>query len=144
MMTKEFVIASAQGDFDMARPNTGRPTDQELEILKVLWQFGPSTVRDVWKALSAGRSIGCTSVLKVMQIMRDKELLICDASQRPQVYRPRQNQKTMLRRLAGDLVDRVFGGSASLLLMHAIESKKAAPEELAELRRLLDRLDDPS
>src|SRR5437588_7464883 len=128
----------------MARPSTGRPTDQELEILKVLWQVGPSTVRDVWKALSAGRNIGSTSVLKVMQIMRDKELLICDASQRPQVYRPRQNQKTMLRRLAGDLVDRVFGGSASLLLMHAIESKKATPEELAELRRLLDRLDHPS
>jgi predicted transcriptional regulator len=128
----------------MARPSTGRPTDQELEILKVLWQAGPSTVRDVWKALSASRDIGSTSVLKVMQIMRDKELLICDATQRPQVYRPRQTQKTMLRRLAGDLVDRVFGGSASLLLMHAIESKKATPEELAELRRLLDRLDHPS
>jgi predicted transcriptional regulator len=125
----------------MARPNTGRPTDQELEILKVLWEAGPSTVRDVWKALSAGRDIGSTSVLKTMQIMRDKELLICDAEQRPQVYRPRQNQKTILKHLAGDLLQRVFGGSASLLLLHAIESKKASPDELAELRRLLDRLD---
>jgi predicted transcriptional regulator len=126
----------------MARPNTGRPTDQELEILKVLWEAGPSTVRDVWNALSAGRNIGYTSVLKVMQIMRDKELLICDANQRPQVYRPRQNQKTVRKHLAGDLLDRVFGGSASLMLLHAIESKKASPEELAELRQMLDRLDE--
>lgn len=125
----------------MARPNTGRPTDQELEILKVLWDQGPSSVRSVWKQLSAGREIGYTSVLKIMQIMRDKELLVCDASQRPQVYRPRQNQKTILKHLAGDLLDRVFGGSASLLLLHAIESKKASADELTELRQLLDRLE---
>ena len=125
----------------MARPQTGRPTDQELEILKVLWEAGPSSVRDVWRTIAEDRSIGYTSVLKVMQIMRDKGLLICDASQRPQVYRPRQNQKTVLKQLAGDLLDRVFGGSASLLLLHAIESKKASPDELAELRQLLDRLD---
>jgi predicted transcriptional regulator len=127
----------------MARPNTGRPTDQEIEILKVLWDHGPSTVRSVWRHLSAARNIGYTSVLKIMQIMRDKQLLVCDASQRPQVYRPRQNQRTILKHLAGDLLDRVFGGSASMLLLHAIESKKASADELAELRRLLDRLDSP-
>ncbi len=127
----------------MARPNTGRPTDQELEILKALWELGPSSVRDTWKHLSTARQIGYTSVLKIMQIMRDKELLVCDASQRPQVYRPRQNQKTILKHLAGDLLDRVFGGSASMLLLHAIESKKARADELAELRQLLDRLDAP-
>jgi predicted transcriptional regulator len=127
----------------MARPNTGRPTDQELEILKALWELGPSSVRDIWKHLSTARHIGYTSVLKIMQIMREKELLVCDASQRPQVYRPRQNQKTILKHLAGDLLDRVFGGSASMLLLHAIESKKATADELAELRQLLDRLDAP-
>ena len=98
----------------MARSATGRPTDQELEILKVLWEIGPSSVRDVWKAIAVHRDIGPTSVLKIMQIMRDKGLLICDAQQRPQVYRPRQNQRTILKHLAGDLLDRVFGGSASL------------------------------
>jgi len=124
----------------MARPATGRPTDQELEILKVLWEFGPSTVRDVWQRLSATRDIGQTSVLKIMQIMRDKELLVCDASTRPQVFRPKQNQKTMLKKLAGDLLDRVFGGSTRLLLMHAMENRKTTPAELAEIRKLLDEL----
>ena len=71
----------------MARPATGRPTDQELQILHVLWQHGPSSVRDVWKVMSQSRDIGYTSVLKIMQIMRDKELLVCDTRQRPQVYR---------------------------------------------------------
>jgi BlaI family penicillinase repressor len=125
----------------MPRPATGRPTDQELEILKILWQQGPSTVRDVWQAMSATRDVGHTSVLKIMQIMRAKELVVCDSGQRPQVYRPRQSQKTVLRKLAGDLLDRVFGGSAKLLLLSAIESKKTSPAELTEIRRLLDELD---
>lgn len=128
----------------MSRPSTGRPTDLELEILKVLWARGPSTVRAVWTELSATREIGTTSVLKMMQIMRDKDLLVCDVDQRPQVYRPRQNQNSVMRQLAGDLLQRVFGGSTSLLLQHAIESKKASPEELSEIRRLLDGLDHPS
>lgn len=124
----------------MARTATGRPTDQELEILKVLWDRGPSSVRDVWQAISASREIGYTSILKIMQIMRDKGLLVCDTGSRPQVFRPRQNQKTILRQLVGDLLNRVFGGSTQLLLLHAIESKKASPVELAEIRQLLDKL----
>ena len=122
----------------MARPRTGRPTDQELEILKVIWKLGPSSVRDVWQELSESREIGQTSVLKIMQIMRDKGLLICNADQRPQLFRHAKSQKSMLKLLAGDLIGRVFGGSTSLLLMHAMESKKASPAELAEMRALLD------
>lgn len=125
----------------MARPQTGRPTDQEIEILKVLWACGPSSVREVWMELSKSREIGQTSVLKIMQIMRDKELLRCDVNQRPQVFRPRQSQKTVLKHLAGDLMTRVFGGSATLLLQHAIDSKQATSEDLAEMRALLDELD---
>ena len=125
----------------MARPQTGRPTDQEIEILKVLWERGPSSVREVWEQLSQSREIGQTSVLKIMQIMRDKELLVCDVDQRPRVFRPKQARKTILKNLAGDLVSRVFGGSASLLLQHAIDRTKATKEELAEIRALLDALD---
>ncbi len=79
----------------MARPQTGRPTDQELEILKVIWALGPSSVRAVWQELSQSREIGQTSVLKTMQIMRDKGLLVCDADQRPQVFRTAQSQSKL-------------------------------------------------
>ena len=125
----------------MARPTTGRPTDLELEILKVLWEHGPSSVREVWKTMAASRTIGYTTVLKIMQIMRDKELLTCDASQRPQVYRTRQSQRKVLKLLAGDLVDRVFGGSTRLLLLHALEGIRSRPEELKEIRDLLDQIE---
>jgi predicted transcriptional regulator len=125
----------------MARPASGRPTDQELEILKVLWGQGPSSVREVWQAISATREIGPTSVLKIMQIMRDKKLLVCDAKQKPQVYRPRQSQAAMLKQLAGDLLSRAFGGSAKLLMLHALGSKRCSPEELSEIRSLLDDME---
>ncbi|MFN9641006.1 MAG: BlaI/MecI/CopY family transcriptional regulator [Pirellula sp.] len=125
----------------MARPQTGRPTDQELDILNVIWALGPSSVRAVWQELSQSREIGQTSVLKTMQIMRDKGLLVCDADQRPQVFRTAQSQKATLKQLAGDLMGRVFGGSTSLLLLHAMESKKTSRAELAEIRALLDQFD---
>ena len=125
----------------MARPTTGRPTDQELQILHVLWQHGPSSVREVWKVMSQTRDIGYTSVLKIMQIMRDKGLVICDTRQRPQIYRSKQAQETTLKRLARDLLDRAFGGSARLLLLHALGNKRCHPEELAEIRELLQQLE---
>ncbi|MGQ0633359.1 MAG: BlaI/MecI/CopY family transcriptional regulator [Planctomycetaceae bacterium] len=125
----------------MARRLTGRPTDQELEILKVLWDRGPSTVREVWQTIRKSRDIGSTSVLKIMQIMRTKGLVVCDSKQRPQVYRPRQSQQVTLKRLAGDLLNRVFGGSAKLLLLHALESQRAPAQEVCEIRRLLDEIE---
>lgn len=125
----------------MARPATGRPTDQEIEILKVLWDRGPSSVRDVWKVIAEGRDIGYTSVLKIMQIMRDKELVVCDTKQRPQLFRPRQSQQSTLRQLAGDLLTRVFGGSAQSLLLHALDPKRCSPQQLSEIREMLDQIE---
>ena len=125
----------------MARPVTGRPTDQELEILKVLWESGPSTVREVWQTLAQTRDIGSTSVLKIMQIMRDKRLVVCDTKQRPQLYRTKKSQQATLKHLAGDLLERVFGGSAKLLLLHALDHKRCHHDELSEIRKLLDEIE---
>lgn len=125
----------------MARPARNRPTDQELEILKVLWERGPSSVREVWKEISASRALGYTSVLKIMQIMRDKGLVLCDATKRPQRYRPRQPRGTTLRQLASDLLSRAFGGSTRLLLLSALDKQRCTPEELAEIRELLDEIE---
>jgi predicted transcriptional regulator len=114
-----------------------RPTDAELAILEVLWQRGPSTVRDVHEAL-AERQTGYTTVLKLMQIMVDKRLLARDEAQRSHVYRALVDQERTRRRLVTELVDRVFGGSAAQLVMHALSEKKATPAELAEIRGILD------
>lgn len=125
----------------MPRPATGRPTDLELEILKVLWERGPSTVRAVMEVLAERRPIGYTTVLKVLQIMREKKLVVCDTRRRTHVYRARHARRTILKRLAGDLLERAFDGSTRQLLLHAIEHKKAKPEDLEAIRKLLDEIE---
>jgi predicted transcriptional regulator len=116
----------------------------ELAILKVLWDRGPSTVRQVLEVLEAQRPVGYTTVLKMLQIMREKQLVRCDARKEPHVYRHRQEQRTILRQLAGDLLERAFDGSTRGLLLHALEHKKVSPEELSELRQLIDELEGRS
>lgn len=116
-----------------------RPTDVELGLLRVLWARGPSTVREVHEALQDGS--GYTTVLKMMQIMTEKGLVVRDESQRAHVYSARATQEKTQRQLVTDLVDRAFGGSPAQLAMQALSTKKTSPEELAELRRLLDSLE---
>lgn len=119
-----------------------RPTDAELGILRVLWERGPSTVREVHEALTeAGGESGYTTTLKLMQIMADKGLVARDESQRAHVYSPRLSQERTQRQLVGDLVERAFGGSPVQLAMRALSGKRTSPQELAELRQLLDSLE---
>jgi BlaI family transcriptional regulator, penicillinase repressor len=125
----------------MTAQNPPRPTDAELAILRVLWEKGASTVRQVQEALNQQRSTGYTTVLKMLQIMFEKGLVLRDDSQRTHIYRPRLSEDRTQRRLVRDLVDRAFGGSAESLIMHALAVKKASPEELAQIRRLLDELE---
>ena len=126
----------------MSEPTLPRPTDAELGILRVLWERGPSTVRDVHEALNKGQEgTGYTTVLKLMQIMTEKGLVERDESQRAHVYRARATEQRTQRQLVVDLVDRAFGGSPAKLAMQALSSKKTSPEELAELRRLLESLE---
>lgn len=118
-----------------------RPTDAELAILNVLWERGPSTVREVHDALSTTQATGYTTVLKLMQIMTDKGLVVRDESQRAHVYESRYSEQRTQRQLLADLVDRAFGGSPAKLVMQALSGRKASSEELGALRDLLDRLE---
>ncbi len=121
---------------------TTRPTNSELEILGVLWQRGPSSVREVQSELGERRNNGYTTVLKLMQIMAEKGLVTRDTDNRAHIYSAAVKQSDAQRNLTAELVARLFGGSAAQLAMHALGSKKSTPEELAEIRRLLDRLEE--
>lgn len=120
-----------------------RPTDTELAILRMLWQNGPSSVRQVLKALNQNREVeaGYTTVLKMMQIMTEKGLVERDESQRPQIYRARLPQEQTQRQLVSHLLERAFDGSAKQLVMHALADKEISDEELAHVEQLLDRLE---
>ena len=121
----------------MARP-LPRPTDAELEILRVLWELGPTTVRQVHEALAATRDTGYTTTLKLMQIMADKGLVTRDESARTHIYAARASQENTQRQLLNDLVDRAFGGSAKELVLRALSSHTTSDEELREIRKLID------
>ena len=129
----------------MAERRTGaatpRPTDAELAILSVLWQRGPSTVRDVHHALSTSQASGYTTVLKLLQIMTEKGLVVRDETQRAHVYASTQSERRTQRQLLGDLVDRAFGGSSAKLVLHALSERAASTEELRDIRSLLDQLE---
>jgi len=116
-----------------------KPTESELEILVVLWNKGPSTVRQVCEALT--REAGYTTILKLMQIMFEKDLVTRDESQRTHVYRAAVSREQTQRTLVSHLVDRVFGGSAQAMVMRALSTKKSTPAELSEIRALLDRIE---
>ena len=124
----------------MKKPLHSQPTAAELEILRALWRLGPSTVRDVHEALRE-RRVGYTTVLKLRQIMTEKGLVKRDESQRAHVYEVRVPQEQTQTQLVRDLVDRAFGGSPGRLVMQALSSRKATPEERDRIRQLLDELE---
>lgn len=126
----------------MARSKTKLPTDGELEILQILWDQGPSTVREVFQALNEAREAGYTTVLKLMQIMSEKGILTRDESVRPQVYRTEKSRHQTQKLLVADVLDRAFQGSSGKLAMQALSTRKSSPEELQEIRDLLDRLEE--
>jgi predicted transcriptional regulator len=119
-----------------------RPTATELDILRILWERGPSTVREVHEALSAERPIGYTGVLKFLQIMAGKGSVVRNEDQRAHVYQAAEPPETTKRRVAGELMRKVFAGSASQLVLHALQDKRASAEDIAEIRRMLDAYED--
>jgi predicted transcriptional regulator len=127
----------------MSKTPVPRPTDAELSILRVLWERGPSTVRQVHEVLSRERPTAYTTALKLLQIMTDKGLVRRDETDRSHVYHARLTEDQTQRQLVRDLLDRAFGGSASKLVMQALATRRASAEELSEIRRLLDVRRDP-
>lgn len=128
----------------MARLIPPRPTESELAILRVLWESGPSTVRDVYERLSRTRGTGYTTTLKLMQIMHDKGLVTRDERRQAHVYATAKTEQQTQKLLLRDLLDRAFGGSAPRLIMGALSAKRISPDELSEIRKLLDQLEGGS
>ena len=123
-------------------PEIPWPTKAELDILQVLWDRGPSTVRDVHEALYGDDGAGYTTALKLMQIMHAKGLVDRDDSQRAHIYRAAISKQRTQRRYIADIVDRLFSGSPSQLVLHALGSQPGASrEELKEIRALLKKID---
>lgn len=117
-----------------------KPTDGELRILQVLWELGPSTVRTIFDALPDSGT-GYTTVLKTLQIMTEKGLVIRDESQRSHIYKAKRRAEQTQRSLVKDLVARAFSGETNKLVIQALKANKVSAEELAEIRELLDELE---
>jgi len=118
-----------------------RPTEGELEILRIIWMQGPSTVRVVNDHLAKVKEVGYTTTLKLMQIMSEKGLLTRDTSGKTHVYQSAVSQETTQAQLVSGLMDSAFGGSAMKLVMQALGNKKSSVAELKEIREYLDQLE---
>ena len=118
-------------------PTPPKPTESELQILRVLWRLGSGTVRDVYNELNAQRETGYTTVLKLMQIMTEKGLVLRDERERTHIYRTKVTADVTQKRMVKDLLDRVFDGSAAQLVQQALSAKRVTAGELAEIKRLL-------
>jgi predicted transcriptional regulator len=126
----------------MVATTTPRPTDSELAILRVLWERGPSTVREVHDELNRAQDSGYTTVLKMLQIMTEKGLVVRDESNRAHVYSSHLSEQKTQRQLLGDLIERAFGGSPAKLVMQALSAKKASAEDLSAIRSVLDQMEE--
>ncbi|MDX5480459.1 MAG: BlaI/MecI/CopY family transcriptional regulator [Hymenobacteraceae bacterium] len=125
----------------MTLEKTPKPTESELEILQVLWQHGPSTVRFVHEELSKTKEAGYTTTLKLMQIMAEKGMLEADKSSRSHIYKPLLEEESTQRQLLDRFMDTAFRGSASKLVMQALGNRNTSKEDLDEIRSLLDKLE---
>ncbi len=125
----------------MVKQRIPQPTDRELEILRILWDNGPSTVRKVNEAMNKQHRTGYTTSLKLMQIMAEKGLLIRDESRFKHIYKPAVSEQRTQKQLIGNLLERAFSGSAEKLVMRALSAKKVSAKELAKIRKMLDEME---
>jgi BlaI family transcriptional regulator, penicillinase repressor len=118
---------------------TDKPTERELDILKVLWERGPSSVREVYELLSRNEDLSFTTIQTMLQVMFDKDLVVREMMGRSLIYTARVKREEAERAMVGDLLERVFGGSAQQLLARALDVKKASPQELKAIQTLINK-----
>ena len=128
----------------MGKKRSSQPTEVELQILRILWELGPSPVREVHRRLSADKGTNYSTTVKMLSVMFEKDLVKRDDSVRPQVFRPAVARDRTQKGMLQDLVQKVYNGSVGSLVMQALSSRKSSPEELAEIRRILDELEEES
>ncbi len=124
----------------MARNKAAGPTDKELAILSILWNKGPSTVRQVNIEMNKQQKTGYTTTLKLMQIMTEKGLVVRDDSKFQHIYRPAVSEEKTQKQVVGNLLEKVFSGSAEKLVMRALSAKKVSSKELVKIRKMLDEI----
>ena len=125
----------------MPRHPSTQPTEVELQILRILWEHGPSTAREIHNQLVETRETNYSTTVKMLSVMLDKRLVKRDESVRPQVYRTAVTQDLTRERMLKDLIKKAYDGSVGSLVMQALSSQKSSPDELAEIRRLLNELE---
>jgi len=128
----------------MPRPRPTQPTAVELQILRILWEEGPSPVREIHKRLNSDKGTSYSTTVKMLAVMLEKNLVKRDEASQPHVYRAARSRESTGRGMLGELIDRVYDGSAMSLVMQALSSTKATKDELREARRLLDQLEEKS
>jgi BlaI family penicillinase repressor len=121
------------------KPSLPKPTEAELELLRILWAQGPATVRELHDAVNQQRPVVYTSVLKILQIMTEKGLVEREESGKAHIYRAAASQEETQNQLLRDLSQRLFSGSAAQLAMHALSMEPASAEELEEIRNLIEQ-----
>lgn len=125
----------------MGKQGASQLTEVELQILKILWELGPSPVRDVHARLNAEKGTNYSTSVKMLSVMLEKGLVKRDESASPLIWRAAVTRNSTGKRMVKDLVDKVYDGAAMSLVLHALKSAKASTEELGEVRRLLDELE---
>lgn len=125
----------------MPRTTSSQPTDVELQILRILWEHGDCTARQIHNHLAADRDTNYSTTVKMLSVMLEKKLVTRDETVRPQLYQPAATQERTQTGMLKDLIQRAYNGSAGSLVLQALASQKASPEELTEIRRLLNKME---
>lgn len=128
----------------MARHVSSLPTEVELQILRILWEDGPSIARSIHDRLQETKRTAYSTTVKMLSVMLEKGLVVRDEESRPQVYRAAMTQQRARSRMLSDLIDKVYDGSAKSLMLHVLSSKKATPDEIREIRQWIDRMETES